>query len=180
MFTIRPALESDIPVLAHIHVQGWKDAYKGIVDQDYLDSLKEEDRVKDWRNIFSNEEVSRLIAQTEDGRPAGFISFGKLKTPPPGSSPIRPLYSSEIYALYILGDYWGQGLGINLMKQAATRLRELKHPSLCLWVMEGNERAIAFYKKRGGQRCGKKQVDIGPTKGRNDLCFGWRDISVLI
>lgn len=179
-FNIRSATENDIPALAHIHVQGWKDAYKDIVDQDYLDNLKEEDRIEGWLERFDKEGVSRLIAETDDGRPAGLVAFGKLRTPPPGSSPIRPLYSSEIYAIYILSDFWRQGLGTQLIKKAVTELQDMRHKSMCLWVMERNKNAIAFYKKLGGQRCGKKKVDIGPTTGCKDVCFGWRDTKGLI
>ena len=99
-------------------------------------------------------------------------------TPPPGMSPVRPLYTAEILALYILPACWRQGLGRQLMAQAALRLQEKKHKSLCLWVLEKNMRGNAFYKALGGQRCGKKPVTIG-TQTLTDVCYGWRDTAPL-
>lgn len=178
-FSVRAATESDIPALAHIHVAGWKDSYDGIVDQKFLDDLTEEQRAADWRKWFTEGMMQTLIAQNESGHAAGFISFGKLRTPIPGGSPIRPLYSAEIYAIYILNEYQRQGLGQQLMREAALKLKEMKHRSVCLWVLEKNERAISFYKKLGGQRCGKKDIEIGSTKVK-EIAFGWRDTAALI
>ena len=119
-----------------------------------------------------------LLARDADGKAAGFVGFGRLKTPPPGSSPIRPLYSAEIYALYILPEYWRQGLGRSLMREAALALKDMKHKSLCLWTLEGNRRGNDFYKALGGQRIGKKQVEIG-GRTLTDAAWGWRDTGVL-
>ena len=52
MFTIRPAAAADIPALARIHVQGWRDAYGGAVDQDWLGRLDEDAQAAQWREWF--------------------------------------------------------------------------------------------------------------------------------
>lgn len=177
-FTIRPAIESDIPALAHIHVEGWKDSYGGIVDQKFLDDLTGEKRAADWWKWFAEGAMQTLIAEDETGAAAGFVSFGKLRTPIPGGSPIRPLYSSEIYAVYVLPARQRRGLGRQLMREAALKLRDMKHKSACLWVLEKNEKAVSFYKKAGGQRCGKKNIEIGGTK-LLEIAYGWRDTAIL-
>ncbi len=174
---IRPATTADARDLAYIHIEGWRSSYGGLVDQAYLDGLDKDAREKNWVEWISGE-TEALIAYDDKGAPAGFISFGKLMTPPPGMSPIRPLYTTEILAIYILPPYWRQGLGRTLMAQAAARLREKKHKSVCLWVLEKNSRGVAFYKSLGGERCGKKTVDIG-GKALTDVCYGWRDITAL-
>ena len=179
MFTLRPATQDDVLALAHLHVEGWRASYGGLVDRDFLDSLNTKEKEKIWESRVSEGQINILLAVNETGKSCGFASFGKLKTPPPGASPIRPLYSAEIYAIYILPTYWQQGLGRQLMREAALKLKDMKHKSLCLWVLEGNKRAISFYKALGGQRCGKKQVEIG-GKPLPELCFGWRDTAPLL
>lgn len=174
MFTVRPAAKDDIPAIARLHVQGWKDAYGGQVDRAYLDGLDEGERAAQWQGWFDPAHSPLLIAFSADGAPAGFVSCGRLRTPPPGMSPIRPLYAGEIYALYILSPHWRQGLGTQLLRAAAQEMAAMKLPSFCLWVLEKNARAVAFYKKTGGERCGKKDVRIGPDTVR-EICFGWRD-----
>ena len=174
---IRPATATDAGDLAHVHIEGWRSSYGGLIDQAYLDGLDRKARERDWGEWLAGG-TEALIAHDDKGGPAGFVSFNKLMTPPPGMSPIRPLYTAEILAIYILPDYWRQGLGRTLMSQAVARLREKKHRSLCLWVLEKNSRAVGFYKALGGERCGRKSVEIG-GKTLTDICFGWRDISRL-
>lgn len=178
MHTIRSADDNDIPALAHIHVEGWKAGYKNIVDQDFLNTLNVDDRAKDWKSWMDAGEVPTIIAEI-DGKPVGFSIYGGLRTPPPGTSSIRPLYTGELYALYVLPDHWGQGIGTALMKSAVNIMRENKHKSMCLWVVDKNERAKNLYEKLGGQRIGKKQVEIGPSKVK-EICYGWRDTSIIL
>jgi ribosomal protein S18 acetylase RimI-like enzyme len=175
---IRTADATDAADLARIHVAGWRAAYEGIAPPEFLAGLSEEKRAEDWRRWLEDKDMKVLLA-FEDGNPCGFTSFGKLRTPIPGMSPIRPLYSGEVYAIYLLPDYWRRGIGTRLLREAAVELRAMKHKSMCLWVMEKNERGIAFYRKHGGERCGKKDVEIGGVTGR-DVAFGWRDTARIL
>ncbi|PZQ46463.1 MAG: N-acetyltransferase [Micavibrio aeruginosavorus] len=172
---IRKADASDIPVIARLHVEGWKGAYGGIVDQSYLDSLTVEKRIADWTQWSQTGESDVFIAE-EGGEAAGFVVIGRTKTPPPGSSPIRPSHSGEIYALYLLPDQWRKGIGTALIKHAAIELKAKKHSTICLWVLEKNERANAFYKKMGGQKLGGKMIEIGHSSLK-EVCYGWRDVT---
>lgn len=174
---IRKATQDDIPTIAALHIEGWKGAYGGIVDQAYLDSLTVEKRIKDWQGWLAAEESEVFLAE-EDGKPAGFVVIGRTKTPPPGSSPIRPSHSGEIYALYLHPDFWRKGIGTTLIKHAARELKERKHSTVCLWVLDANVRARAFYEKMGGQKIGNKMIEIGPSKLK-EVCYGWKDTSAL-
>lgn len=176
---IRKADRDDADDLALIHVEGWRSSYEGLVPAEFLATLDQAKYAQNWQEWLGNGTMEALIAHDVDGKAAGFVSFGKLRTPIPGMSPIRPLYAAEIYAIYILPAYWRAGLGRRLLAEAALALREKRQKSVCLWVMEGNKRAVAFYKTLGGQRIGSKKVEIG---GRvlTEIAFGWRDSGVLI
>lgn len=175
--TLHPCTPDDCDDLARLHIEGWRSSYGGLVDQAYLDGLDTTARAQDWRGWLAGG-TRAIIARDADGNGCGFVAFSKLMTPPPGMSPVRPLYTAEILAIYILPAYWRVGLGRRLMAAAAESLRGDKHKSLCLWVLEKNTRAVSFYKALGGERCGKKQVEIG---GRTftDVAFGWRDSGKL-
>jgi hypothetical protein len=175
---IRLATTEDIPSIARLHIEGWKAAYGGLVDQAYLDSLSVEQRIKDWQGWMTAGESETLLAE-RDGQPAGFITYGRTKTAPPGSSNIRPTHSAEIYALYLHPDHWRHGIGQELLRLAAANLKKKKHSSLCLWVMDGNARAKSFYEKMGGQRIGKKMVEVGPSTLK-ELCYGWKETTNLV
>lgn len=175
---IKKAEKEDIPDIARIHVEGWQGAYKGIIDQQYIDSQNLDKRINDWTEWFGDKTVTRLIA-FKNNLPVGFVAFGPLRTAPPGTSKIRPLYSSEIYGLYLLPEVFREGIGKSLIKKAAENLKDQKHQSTCLWVLKDNKRACAFYDAMGGQRIGKKMVEFGPTKAK-EVCYGWRDINVIL
>lgn len=174
--TIRHAAQDDVPVIADLHVRGWQGAYGGIIDQEYLDSLTQETREEQWAEWLLDN--TTLIAYDGD-TPAGFIAFGKVQTAPPGQSSVRPLYVSEIYGIYVLPEFYRHGIGRALMREAAALLKAEKKTSLCLWVLDKNERGKKFYEAMGGQRIGKHTIEIGPTKAK-EICYGWRDTSALI
>jgi GNAT superfamily N-acetyltransferase len=178
-YNLRIAHENDIPALAALHCQGWKDSYENLVPQDYLDSLTPEEFAKKWQKWMADDISTTLIGEDENGVAAGFSMFGPLKTPIAGQSSIRPIYSAELYAIYLDKDHWGKGLAQQFFAQTAKTLKEQKHYSMALWVVGGNKRACKFYDKMSGQRIGKKVVEIG---GRNvkEACFGWRDTAPLI
>ncbi|MGE4313411.1 MAG: N-acetyltransferase family protein [Pseudobdellovibrionaceae bacterium] len=169
---IYQASEKEAGILGVLHVEGWHGSYDGIVDADYVQSVTAEMRESQWTEWMKDPDMEVWIAYVAN-HPVGFVSFGTVKTNPPGNSAIRPLYSSEIYGLYIIRNFWGQGVGRALMQKAALRLKERKHTSLCLWVLEKNKNAIGFYEKMGGQRIGKQMRELGPHSYK-EVCYGWR------
>lgn len=176
--TIRPATSDDIADLARIHLCSKQKAYSGSVDEAYLQSLTQQDFEAMWSNYLNADDASQCIACIDD-MPVGFISFGRLRTPPPGTSRIRPLYAAEIFAIYLHPDYWQQGIGQKLMLHAVSLLGDQKLKSLCLWVIDGNKNAQKFYDALGGQRIGKRNIEVGPSKVK-ELCYGWRDTNLIL
>ena len=55
--------------------------------------------------------------------------------------------TGEIYGLYVLRDAQGYGIGRKLLDAMLTRLSN--HEQIWLEVLEGNDRAIGFYKHMG-------------------------------
>jgi len=177
-FSFHDASVEDIEMLAHIHVASKKAAEKYIVSDEYLESITEAEYAGKWEEWLKSEGLQTLILSI-DGKQTGTITFGKLKTPPPGSSHIRPIYSAEIMALYVHPDYWRKGAGQALMQEAAQRMKAQKHGGVCLWALDKNKNACAFYEKLGGQRCGKQMIENG-GRTLKEVCYGWRDLGRLI
>ncbi len=178
-FVLSQADARHIPDIAFLHIEGWKSAYQHILSDRFLTQQSTETRVKDWQGWLAAGDAHILIAHHQD-RAVGFVGYGRLKTPPPGTSRIRPLFAGEIYALYLLPDVFKCGLGRRLLSAAAQDLKNLyKIDSLCLWVAENNERARGFYEHMGGQKLGKKQDEIGGQKV-TETCYGWRQTDILL
>jgi len=109
-------------------VRSWQAAYEGLIPADFLARLSASSRAAAWaRRIGDGGGV--LVAE-EDGVIAGFAAFGP----------------SQLYALYLLPEFWGRGLGRALHDRV---VEEMSGESAVLWVLATNERAKAFYVRQG-------------------------------
>ena len=83
----------------------------------------------------------------KDGdRVVGFVGYGTWRD--------DPEHVGEVYALYVLKEYHGLGVGRRLMDAALEELRA--YPQVCLWVLKANSRAIRFYEKCGFRATGEE------------------------
>ncbi len=145
--------DDEIKGKAFVHWKSWHEAYPGLVDQEYLDALTLEKCEKiaySWPN--------NLIVAKHEGRVIGFIGYGDRGNEAPNTG--------EIFALYVLSEYYGKGVAQQLMK---TGLEQLNHYSqICLWVLKENKRAIRFYQKWGFIPDGQElnSPNIGATEIR--------------
>lgn len=134
--TIKPMETADeTEGKAYVHWRSWQETYENLVSREYLDALtldKCTEIAYRWRdNIYVAEDGGRVI---------GFVGYG-------GCSNSTMEDCGEVYALYILREYYGKKIGYALMQTALERLGENKR--VVLWVLKGNERAIRFYEKCG-------------------------------
>ena len=49
---IRRATIDDIPEMVAINIACWKNNYKGIISQDFLDTLHVDDKIESWKTHF--------------------------------------------------------------------------------------------------------------------------------
>ena len=150
----RPTLD-DLDELGRVHVQVWQQAYDGLMPADHLAALDPTAAPARWRERFdSNPDVTWLLARDEDGI-VGMISAGP---PRDDDSPV----SLELYAINILRRAHGSGLADALMARA------IGDRPAYLWVLEGNARAIAFYRRHGFSDEGgrKPEPDTGVVEMR--------------
>jgi GNAT superfamily N-acetyltransferase len=131
---VRPAVPGDAERLVALHVDCWDDAYTGLMPQSVLDGFRATagERVERWRAIAARD--ATLVAERGDEL-VGFASHG------PGRD--ADLGGLEVYALYTRAAWWGTGLGATLLAGS------IGDRAAYLWVLEGNDRAIAFYEKHG-------------------------------
>jgi len=139
---IRSATPVDARAIATIHVEAWRAAYRGIVPDEYLDSLSIDRRESAWRQNLLAAETSTWVAQEADGI-VGWISAGPSRDLDAGTS------AGEIWAVYVAPECWGKGVGRSLCVQAEQHLRAQDFIAVTLWVLKDNERAVRFYQSNG-------------------------------
>lgn len=130
----RMETEDEIQGKAYVHWKAWHEAYPGLVSQEYLDRLTLEkcgEMARRW--------TDGILVAKEHGHVIGFAGYGNRGE--------EATETGELFAMYILSEYYGKGIGQLLMNAA---LEELKgYRQICLWVLKENKRAIRFYEKNG-------------------------------
>ena len=135
---IRFLNETDDPItVSNIYEQSWKYAYKGIIPQDFLDSIPP----GRWIRHLGKEDMRHLV-MCEDGRMIGTASYCRSRWE-------RYSDYGEIVSIYFLPDYIGKGYGRKLFRRCVDELQNLGYRQILLWVLEENARARAFYEKNG-------------------------------
>lgn len=142
---IRPATFDDLPDVAEIHVASWRYAYAGIVPQTFLDSLDVSNRLKNWIENFEGKakEDSSLCLAFIDGKPVGFISYGRGRD-------AGMEHHGEIYAAYLISEAQGKAVGYKMFQTAKEKLIEDGFTDAYLWVLADNTRAMKAYQRWGG------------------------------
>lgn len=135
---VRPLAPEDCDELASVHVEVWRTAYADQMPAEYLARLDPRTWADNWRKRAADPQVAArtLVALDEQGRIVGFISAG----------PTRDEYALtewELYAINLLPRAQGTGLADELIGRAVG-----SRPA-SLWVLEGNARAQAFYRRHG-------------------------------
>lgn len=137
--------DSEIRGKAYVHWKAWQEAYAGIVPQTYLDRRTLE---KSEANAFRWRDGNTLVAKDGE-RVVGFACYGPCRNddlPDAG----------EVSAIYILSEYYGQGVGYRLMREALNQLSA--YSRIAVWVLKDNQRAIRFYERCGFRFDGREEV----------------------
>lgn len=140
---IRSAKVDDAQQIAQVHVQSWQAAYEGLLPEPYLDNLSVGSRVQQWTNGITNSPTLVDVCE-EDDQIVGFVASGRSR-----GNDAQVKQFGEIYSIYLVPKVWDQGYGQALLDVALHQLQNDGYIGVVLWVLEGNERAIQFYKRNG-------------------------------
>lgn len=67
----------------------------------------------------------------------------------------------ELKRIYLLSRWHGTGAGRALMQAAIAHARACGAPNLLLGVYQGNDRAVAFYRRAGFETVGTRRFQVG-------------------
>lgn len=125
--------ETEMDEKGYVHWKSWHETYSGLMPNEYLENITLEKCIK----MAHNRPQNTLLLKVDD-KTVGFSCAGK-------STDSNGAY--EIVAIYLLKEYHDKKLGYELLKRTISTFSDCS--KIILWVLKGNDRAIAFYKKFG-------------------------------
>lgn len=165
----RLAVPGDVDALAAMHVQAWREAYRGLMPDAVLAGLDVGRRAATWRETLARGTPVMLALWADEI--VGFMGCGRRRNPALPSD-------GEVYGLYVLARAQRQGIGHALMRFAAERLEGQGFASASLWVFEGNGPARGFYEALGGRMCARR-MESRDGWALSEVAYRWDNLVQL-
>lgn len=158
-YRIREAAPADVRPALEMKLEAWRQAYSQVRGQDFFDFHHQQlDAQITWWERGLAGGAQFWIAEDAAGRIIGVA----------GGTPVIDEdrdagVDIELGMLYVLQEYYGSGLGAHLLEVVLGQ-----RPAL-VWVLQGNERAMAFYRKHGFEADGTSEELTGSWQGLTEL-----------
>lgn len=168
---IRKAKVEDAAEIANVHVNSWREAYKGILDEDYLNDrpLIFKNRYTLWTKLITEGEIV-YVAESDKHGIVGFSNAGISRDE-------RFENFGEIYCIYLFKKAHKQGIGFQLLKSSFEALKDKGHEKAFLWVLENNP-TISFYERTGAKKMDYVIEDIIGSKAVREFCYSWDNLDL--
>jgi GNAT superfamily N-acetyltransferase len=139
---IRRAEAADAQGIAEVHVRMWQIGYAPFVDPEYAAALDVRTSTMRWLASLADPLQADTLVAVEDNRIAGWTSYGVNRSD-------LGLETGEVYGLYVDPDFWGAGIGGELLTDATRALAEATFVRAVMWVLAEDRNARDFYEGRG-------------------------------
>lgn len=150
---IRPYRDDDVPQIGAVHAASRHAAYAGLVAPEALARITPQTQAEAWRRRLAGgpDPWSMLVVvHPDDRRVAGFVLGSGAGT------------VATLNAIHVHPELHGSGAGQLLHDHMVATFRAWGCSTAYLWVVEGNARAQAFYRRNGWALDGGRGTnDIG-------------------
>jgi len=169
---IREATALDAHALASVHVQSWRAAYRGIIDDEALAALSVERHRDANLAWFRDHAPSSFMRVAVDGQAhvVGYAMAGPARC-------AVPTTLGEIYLLYLLPRAQRQGIGSSLLRSMVRGLDLRGMGALQVWALERNP-ARAFYERHGGRVVEARETRVGRQRLRV-VAYRWDSLAAV-
>ena len=133
---IRRAMQNDARQIAEIIVEDWKNAYRGIIDDDFLDSMSVEER---YQRELQRYQIYKVAAVNE--KIMG-LTWNEINDSDDSDC--------EIIALYVKYEERKSGIGRGLFLDSVEEFKSQGKKRMIIWCLKENYEARKFYEKMGG------------------------------
>ena len=138
------ALREDARSLALLQAQSWRNTYRGVLPDEFLDRRVESDRLEFWTGRFARgmPDRSLVLKAVSDGTLLGFVCVLLDE---------EPRWGARLDNLHVSPESKGTGVGYALFQAARAWIaRTSPGTPMHLWCVERNPVARRFYDRQGG------------------------------
>lgn len=141
-------------LVASLHAASWRNTYRDIFPQAYLDDEVATERLQHWRMrvIELANGSGEIFLASISRKPAGFLCIESG----PGKE-----WGAFVDNLHVLPHLRGANIGARLLARGEDWALRHDHRQLYLWVFEENHAARRFY-RREGWRDAERQLHVIP------------------
>ena len=164
---VRPARDGDTAAIARVHWQSWQETYPGLMPPALLEATTLELRLAQWPDWLAvhRQNGMPLVAEL-DGTVSGIALLTPARDPLLGT----PL---ELGVCYVLAAAHRRGLGRALIGGCARWVVARGGGAVGLWVVDGNDRAEAFYAAMGARRTGVVRTETVRGHVLAEFAMAW-------
>jgi len=131
----------------------WKSAYAGILSDEYLDSLSDNERASALKK-WNDDGLIEFLCMRQEGILVGVCGYGKSITADYPND-------GEIHAIYLSPECIGKGYGYALFSEAEKFLINKGYIDLVVSTFTANARALSFYANHGYSIVKEKTIRFG-------------------
>lgn len=167
---IRPGTINDVPEISQVYAKSWKTTYEGLVPDLFVKGMSREAAVHIFADSLQPNSFSYFlhVAEGPEGRLVGFCDGGKERSRPDSGI-------GELYAIYLLKEFQGRGIGRKLFKAAAENLVQSGMNSMVVWVMEKSPYRKFYEAMAGHWEPGVKKLEVAGEEIRL-VSYGWDNL----
>lgn len=147
---VRPATTADLAGVRDVATQSWRAAYAGLIPDADVERF-----LADAYSAAALEQTLRALGPgflvAADGDDVvGYAKSGRNREG-----------GAELFAIYVLPERQGAGIGRRLWSAVVEHLRGLGFAGLAVWVLAGNGQARRFYERQGARRVAEREFPVG-------------------
>lgn len=140
---IRRAVADDVKEIARVNVASWRSAYRGIVPDQFLDTMRPLDRYDRWIKVVTSSTATTLVAVDDTGRIGSYCVVTPARDAGVGPE------TGELAAIYADPELRGTGAGHAVHEAGIAKLSGEGFCRAVLWVFCDNAPSRRFYEAHG-------------------------------
>ena len=143
--SLLPATAQDAESIARLQAQSWRNTYRGMLPDEYLDRHVVADRLEYWPTRFARFASDRtlVLKAVDAGTLLGFVCVLLDE---------EPEWGARLDNLHVSPEARGTGAGYALFQAAREWIaRVAPGTPMHLWCVEANQIARRFYDRQGGK-----------------------------